>query len=495
MLTNTDVPGTDEWWLTTLANALGAKFPAMQRLRLHYKGTPPVDDGVPMKSKNLFTSIRAMSRINLARIIVSAPMSRMIVTGLRSSDPGDELDEQLMKIWDDSHMRLALRDVLRDTGIYGSGFIQIDEHGMYRQDAWRCIVDPNSDPWDPDAAVVLGYNPVVKADLAYLYRNDGGVVTVRVATHPTSVSSIPLDGTSWTLGTSWDWVDEGRRLDWADKVPVIAFTAPGGEGQFEPFLDSLDRVNLEIYDRLIIMVYQAFRQRWIQGKVPLTYDEGPHKGEEIDWDEQLGIGPDAMLVLPGDVQLNETQSTDTTGITTSIKDDLQHISAVSGTPLYMLVPDAASGSANGADLARESLVNKIEELEASAADSINSAMRLALAAAGSPTEEKISPVWAPPSPVSLLDRSESANQLVQVLPKRSIWRYVLELTPEQMEQAAEDAAEDDFSMAATDTDTGGLNDGTTATEDSVLGEAGTDTGDLEQPAASGAAAATAGDLA
>jgi hypothetical protein len=63
-----------------------------------------------------------------------------------------------------------------------------------------------------------------------------------------------------------------------DLVPVVRFKNRRGVGEYEPHLDLLDRIDNEVFRRIGISAYQAFRQRAAIG-LPNEDEDG----QEIDY--------------------------------------------------------------------------------------------------------------------------------------------------------------------------------------------------------------------
>lgn len=62
------------------------------------------------------------------------------------------------------------------------------------------------------------------------------------------------------------------------------------------------------------------------------------------------------------MEIWESQTTDLNGLQNVINADIKHLAATAGIPLDILSPDV-QGSANGAELKRETLRFKVENLE------------------------------------------------------------------------------------------------------------------------------------
>lgn len=459
MLSEAATPGTDDWMLEQLATKLGQSFHRKGVLKAHYEGEPPVVDGAEQPQvRRAYQRLLKLGRLNFARLIVSAVTSRMVPVGFRSATGDEDVDQQAMALWDQSHMPVESRDMFEDLCVYGEAYGVVASDGMRHFSPWNVAVD-GTRPWDLDAALIAEWVPNKQVDrLTLLRRESSGRVYVRDAVRPSTFTTIPSNGTVWFPGRDWTWEGNPRGVDvpWADRIPVVQFLAPGGLGQFEPHLATLDRINTTIFQRLVIEVMQAFHQRAVSGPLPQRYTEdvpprnghrGHKKGERIDYDKIFRAGPAAMWMLPQGAQIWESQTTDVSSITTSIAQDVKHLAAVSSTPLYVLSPDAQTGSAEGASLARETLVYKTEDLMARASDGLAAMMNLRLAAQEntrptSPPDLEV--LWAPADRVSIDQKGQAASQLRTVMPEKTVWREVLQFTPDQIRRAEQDQAEEAY---------------------------------------------------
>jgi hypothetical protein len=447
------VPGSDDWWLVRLLGRLGAQFPHLKLLRDEYDGVPEVivgDDATQQTPEvKAFTAFRNASRLNIARLIVQAPTSRMVPLGARTSVAGDEASDKIVQdIFDEAHMYSQLPELFTDMGVYGSGFLLAGDDALVRLSPWKAITAASeTQPWAANAGLFISNDPTTDMTIAVLFiRDDDGLIYVRVAHSEAKGMVIPDDGRVYTPDKRWAWQSERTLIPWADEIPLIRVEAPGAVGQFEPHVAALDRINTLLFNRTVIMVLQAFKQRYTQGKLPKVYPKGhPLEGQTIDYRDLFKLGPAALITLPPDMELHQLDGTDTNQFTNAIAQELKNVAAVTGTPLYMLVPDAVQGSATGASIARETLVTKTSQLIARAQDGIARSIWLRAQAEGRPVAGKIRVAWAPVDTTSMSEKAQSASLAGTTLPLKTIWREVYQFTPEQMEQAELDLDDQQFS--------------------------------------------------
>src|ERR1044072_6365192 len=156
---------------------------------------------------------------------------------------------------------------------------------------------------------------------------------------------------------TWEW-DQARSGPVPHgRLPVIRFDNKDSMGEFEPHVDTLDRVNHQILQSMVIATMQAFRVRAVKN-LPKT---DPDTGKDVDYSDLLSLDPGSAWQLPADVDLWESQTTPLRPLLEAIKDDLERLAAATKTPLHMLAAGGVNQSAEGAQLQREGLVFKAED--------------------------------------------------------------------------------------------------------------------------------------
>jgi len=382
-----------------------------------------------------------LSRLNFGHLITSAVTSRMVPTGFRTAAAGDEDGDALaMATWRRSHLDIVSRDLFDDVATYGAGYTLNDAAGqILKLSPWSTLTEASPlTPWSPDAGINVGHNPAEGFDVITLFRpaTDGRPAYSRRAAKESKLSTIPTDGRLWMPGRGWDWIEDPQPIRWISDIPIVDYRAPKGFGQFEPHLDTLDRINHTILQRLTITAMQAFRQRAFKGNIPTTYpDDHPLAGQPVDLDSIFSAGPAALWILPEGADVWESQTTDITPILAGVDKDLKYLAAVSSTPLYILSPDAASGSAAGASLARETLVFKVEDLDARMGDGLARAMGNSFAAQGDNERAdvaQIETIWQPADRSSIIERAAAAASAATTLSRRSIGEKIYQLTPAEL---------------------------------------------------------------
>lgn len=455
MLGVTSVSGSDDWWLMRAASALGEGLPRLYKLQAYQEGTNTIPAASAPIMRDGYARLVNMSRLNFARNITSAVVTRRRAVGFRTAVASDaDGDEAAMRVWRESRMVRQSKRLTEDVAVFGSGFTVTAGDGIIeRVSVMNAMVDaPENRPWDPDAAVVFVRDEIEQHDVLVLFRrDDSGRVYSRRAARQARVSSMPTNGSRWVPGRGWGWIEDPQLIPWASRIPVVEHSSPSGKGEFEPHIDTLDRVNHGIFNRLCIQVMQAFRQRAVKGDLPQVYPAGhPQAGQRVNYDEIFEAGPAALWMLPAGADIWESAIADITPLLTGTEKDLKHVSAASSTPLYLLSPDAQAGAAEGAALAREALVFKVDDGNDHLSYSYAESLGLSFAARGDSARadaSQIEVIWSDPNRASLAERGSAASQAVTSLPRKTIWRTIWGMTPSEIEQAEQDAEDEAFSGA------------------------------------------------
>lgn len=284
-------------------------------------------------------------------------------------------------------------------------------------DPRRCLGIP--DPRNPNrlsAALLHEYDAVTGANRAHLF----------------------LPGLKWTL----DWNQGSRGWNIADTtpepvvgldalggIPLVRFDNLNGLGEYEPHLDLLDRINDTTLQRIVGFWYQALRQRAMFGDED-DEDQDEPGYEPVDWDKLLKAGPGALWRFPKDFSLWESGQTDFTPFINAKRDDVKEFAAVTSTPLHLITPDAANGSAEGAGLMRESLTSKVRDRRARFAPSLKLLWRIAFATVGeSERGRRMRLHWGPIEFRTLAEKASASSQANGTLSLEDRCELIWEMSP------------------------------------------------------------------
>jgi hypothetical protein len=458
-----DTPGFDDpsefqspaWWLKHLTAALldrkngraGSKQwsrmstkptrirPGLDTLHDYLRGDPPLT-GYADAWGDSFRYVTRMARLNVSENIVNSKAGRMRLRGFRTAAEGDELGDKIAR----NIMRVNKFKVLSR---------EIHRNQLWAADAYGMVTPPKKTAGIPiitsedPRETITAHDAATGETLAALklYRDDwdaSDVAHMFIRQADGSVLHYPLRKsgkmTVFTTGAARfirGWELEPQGVGKLSRMPIIRFPNRGGRGEYEWHLDTVDRINDEIMDKLVIAKVQAFRQMAVKN-LPDTaikmVDGQPHE-VEIDYSNAFEATPGALWRLPADSDMWESTPTDLGPLRLAIKDDLQDLAGATQTSLPSMTPDAASGSAEGAALMREKEVDAAQECIDYADGSWAELMSTAFAFMDDEERADIAqlePMWGPVERYSLSEKAEAdskAGSLPIEIRWTDIWQY------------------------------------------------------------------------
>jgi hypothetical protein len=393
---------------------------ALDRLWSYYVGDPPLPD-VAEKYREIFREEMRKARCNYAPMCVGAMLDRMelqaVSTAQDEDTNGDDLAADIM---DESGFAAQFKDCLAYMFGMGEGFAMVIPGdplpSIYAIDPRRCVGIP--DPQNPvrlQAALVKEFDPIRQVQRAYLF----------------------LPGEKWELemGSINQWqltsttAEPVTGIDHLGGVPIVRFENANGLGEYEPHVDLLDRINDTTLQRMVLTKYQSFRQRAV-----ILEDDGDDNGDEeeppnLDMDG-LSADPGSLWVLRG-AKFWESNQADLTPIITAKRDDVKEFAAVTSTPLHLITPDAANGSAEGAGLMRESATSKIRDRRARVTPPLKLLWRIAFSFANAPERSRVRLHWGPIEFRSLAEKGSATAQSGTALSLERTLTDIWELSPQE----------------------------------------------------------------
>lgn len=407
----------------SMLKALSKEQAHYSLLEKYYDGDAPLPEGAEGQSR-AYRRFQRKARLNLAQLAVAAVRERMNIGGFRTGAADDENgDTVARRLWRANNLDVYSADLhtyfLKFGHAYAIiGYPQGREYPLVTVEDPRqvyCLTNPE-DPTHVLSAVKVwseyGFH------YAYFYYAD----QILVYRKPNDTSAFDVD--------KWEFVEEASAANPLGEVPVVKFTNADGRGEYEPYIDIIDRINHMILQRLIIATTQAFKQKYIKGDFP-THDPD---GNEIDYNGLFEASPGAMWVLPPEADIGEMDQSSMQDIINAVRADIQDFAAVTRTPMHYLSPDGANQSAEGAALAREGLVFKTEDRIARATVGWSKVMSLMFKWMGD--EERaalldLEPLWKPAERYSLSERAD-ANMKFQDVPFRSRMKLVGQFSPAEV---------------------------------------------------------------
>jgi hypothetical protein len=404
-------------------------------------GDPPLPQLDP-EYQDIFRDVIRKARSNYAPMCVNAMLDRMelqAISTLQDSDTnGDDLAAEIME---ETGFASVSKDLFGYPLNLGEGYGMVVPGGagdpvlsngnpcpsIHAIDPRRCIGIPDwQNPTRLSAAVVHQYDPITWQYTAFMF----------------------LPGQKWTLtynrgSAAWDLADavpeKVEGLDAFGGIPIVRLDNMNGLGEYEPHLDLLDRINDVTLQRIIGFWYQALRQRAIKGDEDEDEDEyGETDDATADPAEailesyrKLRAGPGSLWKFPKDFDIWESAQTDFGPLLNGKRDDVKEFAAVTSTPLHLITPDAANGSAEGAGLMRESATAKVRDRRARFAPGVKLLWRMVFTLAG---EEKRSRRmrlhWGPIEFRTLAEQASASAQAVGTLSTEDRNERIWQMSPE-----------------------------------------------------------------
>lgn len=460
----TEVAQSPGWWLRRMFNMLAdrRRRTRLQLLLDYHRGHAPLPQGAE-NAREAFEAFQKKARSNFAELIVSVMSERMTPVGFRTALDDDATgDAEVGSLWTRAGLDVSCADVHDLMLALGEAYVIV---GPVDPDTSAPLVtceDPrfmvaDVDPANPRrvlAALKVLHDDAAHEDRAYLFLPGEVHVAVRRSSAPELAGGLaaPNSGYQSRLGPilsfdpkGWEWSSERSGALPHGRIPVVRFVNKYSLGEFETHTDLLDRINHQILQRMVIATMQAFRQRAVKG-LPLLYpEEHPLAGQEVDYAKVFTADPAALWQLPESAEMWESSVNDLTPILSAVKDDLQHLAAVTRTPMHMLSPAGENQSAEGASLSREGLVFKVEDRITRTSFPWAQVMSLMLLHAGQADRAdltQLQTIWAPANRLSLSERADAASKLKDVLPRRTLLIKVFGMTPAEADRTMTEITEE-----------------------------------------------------
>lgn len=400
-------------------------------------GDPPLPQIEP-EYRDAFRHVMRKARSNYAPMCIGAMADRMELQAVSTADNQDVTGDKLAaEIMDETGFAAVFKDLQVLTFSMGESYAMVVPPGpdavelsngkpcptVHTIDPRRCVGIPDeNNPTRLAAALVKRYDPLFGTETAYLF----------------------LPGRKWTFrytgagSNPWAFEDAEPEtvtgLEALGGMPIVRFENPNGLGEYEPHIDLLDRINDTTLQRIIGFWYQALKQRAVFG------DEEQEDEDDASEDTSSGIkaadlkaGPGALWLFPSDFKLWESSQADFSPFINAKRLDVQEFAAVTGTPLHLITPDAANGSAEGAGLMRESLTSKVRDRRTRFTPSLKLLWRIIFAMAGEAERGKRMRMhWGPIEFRTLAEQASASAQAQGTLSLQDRCERIWQMSPEEV---------------------------------------------------------------
>lgn len=351
---------TPEQWLPVLAKRLDDNAPRVKLLKSYHDGNAPL----PEAGDNVRESWRRFqreARTNWGQLILEAVTDRIVAKGIVvAGDSQSDVAKQAQRIWRDNRMDLVFQRWLREGLAYRQAFLT-----CWPGDDGRAVITADSpetmqiasnplQEWRVEAALRCWRNINTAMDFAVVWSETGWQRFTRPSMYTNDTG-----GTVLMTLVQGKWYADTPFMETGQAPPVSVFNNPSGCGEYEPHLGLINRINNGVLRRLVIEAMQAFRQRALKS----TPESGglqrkDEQGNDIDYAKIFEPAPGALWDLPPGIDLWESEQTDTQWLLAGSKDDIRSLSAVSRTPLPILMPDNTNTSAAGANASQDGYITK-----------------------------------------------------------------------------------------------------------------------------------------
>lgn len=440
---------TPEQWLPLLTRRVDYNWTRVELLRSYCDGNAPMPE-LGRNTKEAWMKFQKEARTNWGLLIVEAVVNRLIPNGITvGGSATSPAAKRAQRIWRNNRMDQVFRDWVRFGLMFRQSYLTTwagdDGDAILTADSPETMyasVDPLQ-PWKVRAAVRWWRDLDIDEDRCIVWSQDSWQMFSRKLLTQGSenqAARVPV-----RLHGQWDPIGPVHYT--GNPPPVAVYNNPGFSGEYETHIDLINRVNRGILERLTTQALQAFRQRAMKGGLP----ERDARGNRIDWAQFFEPAPGVIWDLPEGIDIWESQPTDIRPMLDSSKDDIRQLSAVTRTPLPVLMPDNANQTAEGADAARDGHIFKCGERLTEAQSGLQMALRVALSTEGIEIDQDttIECIFKPVDRVTVAEMYLAAMNAKNAGESwASIARNILGYSPEQIAQDMLDRTQEALLMAS-----------------------------------------------
>lgn len=441
---------TPEEWLPHLARRADERRARVLLLSRYSSGDAPLPEA-GRNTRAAWKAFQREARTNWALLIRDSVADRIIPNGITIGGSSDsDLAVQAQRIWRDNRMDAVIRTWVEYGLDFAESYLTVwtdsDGGAIVTADSPQtmCVATDPLQPWRVRAAVRWWRD----IDEGYDYAMVWSVGRRQKFRRPMSRTTGALRQLSSRMMTD-DWEPAGPGTDTDGEPPIVVYNNPGGVGEYEPHLDLINRINRGILWRMSTMAIQAFRQRALKSTSGQPLPQVDDQGNQIDYASIFEPAPGTLWELPPGVDVWESQQTDVGPMLQAAKEDVRELSAVTKTPLPMLMPDAANQSAAGAQNTEKGHVFKCERRLAFVKLGAEAALLKALRAEGAEVNDTIDVSFESPDRVTLAEKYSAAAQAKAAGESwGSIARNILNYGPDQLKQDELDRAREQLTLFA-----------------------------------------------
>lgn len=439
---------TPEEWLPILAKRMDARAPRVAELRRYASGDAPMPE-MGANTKASWVAFQRKARTNYAGLACQSLAGRIVPTGVSvGTNQSNPAVVELRRVWRDNRLSIVFADAIRNMLSVRVGYLIVGvrdgEPVITSEPPEKVITAPDpTQPWRARAALRAWRDNDDEKDYAYVW-----VPGIRqrfqraVKTDTGTIRDMVTGG----------WEPAGEPEFYDGPVPVFAMENEDGVAEFEPHIDVIDRINLGKLQRLVVTAHQAFKARALKG-----LPESDEDGNDIDWGKRLDFAPGALIDLPDDVDVWESEAVDIRPLLEGEKTDARDFAAVMRTPIDVFIPEGQNQSAAGAANAHKGEIQKAKDRINRAGAPIEGSLLAALRVLDIETEETVKVTFESPEHVSLTEKAAAAVAAKGAgKSQRWIDEHIWNMSPDEINREETDRATEQLQLMAL---TGAITDG------------------------------------
>ncbi|MEV5042708.1 phage portal protein [Microbacterium sp. LMI1x-1-1.1] len=441
---------TPEEWLPILAKRMDARAPRIAELRRYASGDAPVPE-MGANTKASWAAFQRKARTNYAGLACQSLAGRIVPTGVSvGASQTNPAVVALRRIWRDNRLSIVFADAIRNMLSVRVGYliagVRDGEPIITSEPPEKVITAPDpTQPWRARAALRAWRDNDDEKDYAYVW-----VPGVRQRFQ----RSVKTDSGTIRGVVTGGWEPAGEAELYEGPVPVFAMENEDGVAEFEPHIDVIDRINLGKLQRLVVTAHQAFKARALKG-----LPDKDEEGNDIDWGKRLDFAPGALIDLPEEVDVWESEAVDIRPLLEGEKTDARDFAAVMRTPIDVFIPEGQNQSAAGAANAHKGEIQKAKDRINRVSAPMEGVLLACLRVKELETEETVQVTFESPEHISLTEKAAAAVAAKGAgKSQRWIDQHIWNMSPDEINREETDRATEQLQLMAL---TGAIGDGGT----------------------------------
>lgn len=429
---------TPEEWLPILTKRMDARATKIAELRQYASGNAPLPE-LGRNTRASWEAFRKKARTDYAGLACQSIAGRIVPIGVEvGADRNSPAVTALRIVWRDNRLSVVFRDVIRTMLAVRVGYlitgIRDGEPVITSEPPERVITAPDpTQPWRARAALKAWRDNDAEKDYALVWVPGARQRFTR---------DVKTEGGTIRGAVTGGWIADGEVELYDGPVPVFAVENEDGKAEFEPHIDVIDRINLGKLQRLVLTAYQAFKARALKG-----LPDKDEEGNDIDWSKRLDFAPGALIDLPTEIDVWESDAVDIRPLLEGEKTDAKDFAAVMQLPVATFVPD--NQSAEGAKGAHKGEIQRAKDRRDRVKAPMEASLLAALRILGIDGNETVEVKFENPEYVSMAEKATAAAQ-AKAGGKSQRWidQNIWNMSPDEIDREETDRAAEQLQMLA-----------------------------------------------